>query len=290
MLTPSGSVNNPTLSITWSSPSVPAGPITGYTLVRADGPGAQFTITLAIDPPTATSYTDVFALTPGEVYAYSLTAHTAGGSVTASPVQLRLADAVPVWGSGSAPIVTSTGSRSASVTFSAPERPNSASNSFSIIANATSAIVSSTSTLPADSATQGRATGLLPYTMYRVVVRVCNAAGCADSAPTLHRTDPDVPEGLAPPVVTRTATADTLQVSWAPCTTQNGVLETYAILSLYPPVSTLACLSLFMCLSTENCRRPAVVIRPVLVCGPLRAQPSSNTVLAFRPSCATRPN
>ena len=138
--------------------------VSRYELLRADGSGAQFSTPLTVDPATATVFTDI-TVVPAQLYSYSLTARTAGGSATANPVSVRVPDAIPVWGLTQPVSITTIASRSVSVVFQLPSQPNGRANVYTVVVNSTESVASSATAIVSD-IPNGLVVGLIPYTRY----------------------------------------------------------------------------------------------------------------------------
>ncbi|XP_047436500.1 usherin [Mugil cephalus] len=68
--------------------------------------------------------------------------------------------------------------------------------------------------------------GIKPFREYKYQLRVCNRAGCTDSAQVVAVTVQGVPEDVQPPVVTA-ASSSSLNVSWSEPTRHNGAVQRY---------------------------------------------------------------
>ncbi|KAK2920361.1 hypothetical protein Q8A73_002565 [Channa argus] len=68
--------------------------------------------------------------------------------------------------------------------------------------------------------------GIWPFHEYSYQLRVCNRAGCTDSAQVVAVTAQGVPEGVQPPVVTALSFSS-LHVSWSEPIRPNGIVQQY---------------------------------------------------------------
>ena len=123
------------------------------------------------------------------------------------------------------PTVTSRGSRSVTLQWLQPTRPNGIIVLYRVYI-ADSAIETAERTLNVQS--------LLPFTTYQYILEACTEVGCANSSSASVDTLEDTPEGLDPPTLFALSST-TVQASWSPPSTPNGVITRYELLRVFGP-------------------------------------------------------
>jgi hypothetical protein len=156
--------------LSWSAPAQPNGPITSYEVHRG---GAL------IFSGTATSYLDT-GVTPGQSYQYTVFALTRAAASSGVSASATVPEDTPV--GQAAPTVVTTLPTSLSLVWQAPSSPNG-QLTYSVLVNGSSV-------LSGLADTSAVVSSLAPFTVYSIMVRACNSAGCVSSAPTSTRTAP----------------------------------------------------------------------------------------------------
>ena len=199
--------------IEWLAPTSPNGLITNYMLRRAETGPTEIIVFQGL----ALSYDDT-GLRANTLYAYTVEATNAGGSVVSAPSYIQtvadLADGI------TPPSVLVQGPTSILVTWTPPQFPNGEVSLYILYMDGIAVF----SGLQFDYLR----TDLTPFTEYTFYYEVVNQAGSAGSTQVTDRTDPAPPDGLLPPQLTVLG-ATAIEVSWQPPSASNGEIEEYRI-------------------------------------------------------------
>ena len=227
------SSDNTSISVTWTPPTHPNGIVLGYTVAASPvrptwGEPSQLTANESVTV-YLTEFSDGLSsvlqpLKPATVYSITLFANTSGGSSSGLPTEASTAEGIP---SGvQLPLLSSSSAFSLFLTWDLPTRPNGAIMRYEVYVDGAFAVSSS----------QNRASivGLTPFTNYTIFIRACTRVGCADGDSVIFSTPPDIPMGQGPPTLTILGSRS-IEATWLPPTTPNGVITEYKLLLLSGP-------------------------------------------------------
>ena len=199
--------------IEWSSPASANGVIKNFTIRR----GSELMESVVVFEGLAFSYADM-GLIANTLYSYTVTATNGGGSTESAPSFIQtnadLADGI------APPSVLVLGPTSIRVTWVPPEFPNG-DISLYILYMDNVAVFSQIGF-------EYSRNDLTPYTVYSFYYEVRNQAGSAGSIVVTNRTEPALPEGLAPPTLDVLGSS-AIRVEWQPPTAPNGVISEYRV-------------------------------------------------------------
>ena len=199
--------------IEWLSPATPNGPITNYTLRKAENGSTEIIVFQGL----TLSYDDT-RLRANTLYAYTVEAINAEGSVVSAPSYIRtvadLADGI------APPSVLVQGPTSILITWTPPQFPNGEVSLYILYMDSVAVF----SGLQFDYLSSD----LTPFTEYTFYYEVVNQAGSAGSTQVTNRTDPAPPDGFLPPQLTILGVT-AIEVRWQPPLAPNGDVEEYRI-------------------------------------------------------------
>ena len=225
---PSPSVSNllPTSTlIVWTNPTAPNGLILSYVLtlttngtVLFDGIGFSMQLN---------------NLHPFTNYSFSLSACNSVGCTSGGTTSAQTPEAPPQ--SLDPPTARNLSSTSLALSWQAPSVPNGIVTSYVLqVLNG-----SVWSTIFQGYGFTYTETGLTPYTTYYYKLAAANGAGSVESSVTAAHTSPDLPSGLAPPVVSPIS-ATSFKVTWSQPVYPNGVVLGYNLYINGIPALSLA--------------------------------------------------
>ncbi|KAI5940642.1 Usherin [Manis javanica] len=229
--------HQPTVSLSWSGPLQPNGRVLYYELYRrqiATQPGKSSPV--LIYNGSSSSFTD-FELLPFTEYDYQVWAMNSAGKAPSSWKQCRTGPAPPE--GLSAPRFHAVSSTQATVSISAPGKPNGIISLYRLFSSSRGA----ETVLSEGMATRQTLRGLQPFTVYSIGVEACTCFNCCSKGPTAElRTPPAPPSGLSSPQI-QTLTSRTAFFQWSPPLFPNGVIQSYELqLSVAcPPDSAIPC-------------------------------------------------
>uniref|UniRef100_A0A8C1J3X3 Usherin n=1 Tax=Cyprinus carpio TaxID=7962 RepID=A0A8C1J3X3_CYPCA len=201
-------VTSYSLNVSWSVPSIQNGETVVYILKTGDEEvyrGKQLSA-------------QVFDLQPHVSYILILVACTNGGCTASSPTSVLTREAPP---SGMpAPSLKVTGPESVEVTWREPIQPNGVIIGYELRRNG-SLIYTGMDTRYHDFT-------LLPSIAYSYTITANNSQGATTSLPTVARTQPSAPSGVAPPRL-QTLGPFSIMVQWDPPARPNGVIISYSL-------------------------------------------------------------
>ena len=199
--------------IEWSTPSFSNGIITNYTVRR----GTENTNPVIVFEGLAFFYDDM-DLIANTLYSYTVTATNDGGSTESAPSYIHTIPDLPI--GILPPSVEVLSPTSIRVTWTPPESPNG-DISLYILYMDDVAVFSGIGF-------EYSRSDLTPYTEYTFYYQVRNQAGSAASLTTTERTDPSLPEGLAPPRL-EVLGSSAIRVEWQPPSAPNGDISEYRV-------------------------------------------------------------
>jgi len=208
--------------VSWTPPTIPNGVIVRYDILR----GTSVVHTASNDG--AGSYIDG-GLAPSTTYAYSIVAHTAGGST-----QSRQTSSTTFHRSPQGLIDPSCSAHSAStidVTWSVPLRPNGVVTHYDVFGVVNGVVVDFGRVSTCTSQCVFRASNLPAFTTIAIGYRVCIASGCNTSASCSARTASAAPANVHPPEAAALSSS-AISLTWPLPQNPNGELIEYAVFFL----------------------------------------------------------
>ena len=221
-------LNATAVEATWSEPSRPNGEIVRYVLRRGG---------LPVFDGNEQNFVDA-GLSPDTVYSYTLQAFTsAGGGDETSPVDVATPRDTPE--EVSPPLTTPIDSMTIRVTWTAPGQANGVIQRYVLLLDSVEVFDGL--------AFEFTVSNLQPFTQYVFQLMVCTTT-CGTSSEVTETTLEAPPTGQAPPthVLYRNAT---VELTWSPPTTPNGVIVSYVIERRLAPAGT------FMLLANQSALR-----------------------------------
>lgn len=225
---PNPSISNllPTsLLVSWTSPAAPNGLVLSYVLTLTSNgtvlfDGIGFSLQLN-------------GLLPFANYSFSLSVCNSIGCTPGGVVWVQTPEAPPR--GLDPPTARNLSSTSLAVSWTAPSVPNGIVTGYTLqVLNG-----STWSTLFQGYGFAYAVMGLIPYTTYYFKVTATNGAGSVESPVTAAHTSPDLPSGLAPPVVSPIS-ATSFKVTWSQPAYPNGVVLGYNLYVNAIPALSLA--------------------------------------------------
>lgn len=204
-------INSTAIYANWSHPDQPNGIILEF-LIEYTGVSRR-SVGLVTDLV-------VTNLAPFSLYAFRLTACTAGGCTTSTEATERSRPSAP---EGLAPpTLNVVGSESIVVLWKVPAVPNGMIDTYRLLRNGSVVYIGKD--------LQFRDSGLQPGSTYGYsVVASTQGGGSTESGVTVTATNPDAPGGLLPPTVVPISSTN-VTVTWQPPASPNGVIVGYQVL------------------------------------------------------------
>ena len=211
-------LNATTARVSWNPPEQPNGNITHYTLTLTSGGEEVVRVTHSTEVELTTTISN---LVPFTTYSVTITAYNDAGTATSEPVRFTTGEVAPE--DLDTPVLVNRTSTSLTIMWDPPGFPNGVLLSYRVSLNGTS----EEEFLPPDSTTL-TIVELFPFTTYSLFVRVCNSAGCLDSASITVTTLETLAGGIQPPTL-QTGTSGEVSLSWQPPLQPNGVISLYHV-------------------------------------------------------------
>ena len=199
------------LRITWSAPLRANGLIQGYQLQRNQS------VPWSFGPNEVKEYIDD-GLTAYSVFAYKVTACTAGGCTTSRPAVIRTQETAPFY--VAAPVLTTVSDTAVQASWRTPEITNGRIREYRLKVN------NETQYIGLD--LQYTVSRFTPYAPYYFVLSACTFGGCTDSSSVLARPQEAPPAGLLAPVL-RVTSSSSIEITWRTPTFPNGVITSYEV-------------------------------------------------------------
>lgn len=203
-------ISSTEISLSWFEPNELNGVLISYQLYRNN---------VLIVSTLQTTYSDSF-LEPATSYSYILETCTNGGCTNSTAMSNTTLEALPEGVAN--PLLINITSRSATIRWTAPVRPNGIITEFIVT------LLTNNTQLFRGLELSLEIVDLMPFTNYSISLETCNSIGCVPGDRLDVQTLQDIPEGLDRPRL-RNLTSTEVAIEWSPPTAPNGEIITYIL-------------------------------------------------------------